>query len=281
MASGHGIILYDLITHSQHISVDISSRPANVPFMMKKLAENNTKNILAFETTLSGINVGFVSREINQIEEYIDTEREQAAMLIPTIQSVLEEAKREFKDLDLIVSTVGPGSFTGLRIGLCTARIMSMTLNKPLIGVTTLDMIMHQYLQNNNDPAPDHKYLILLETKRKDFYACFFDNKGEKISEPFASDASDILAKIQTDHNEFKMNIGGNCLQRFQDNIDTNGIEIKFLPVIERIDPVQMALHGAYLFDKYGESKGSLNPLYLREADVSFSTKPARKLSQV
>lgn len=248
--------------------------------MKKQSSDMKGKNILAFDTALSGINVGFVSREINQLERYIETEREQASKLIPTIQGVLEEAKCGFNDLDLIVSTIGPGSFTGLRIGLCTARIMSMTLNIPLIGLSTLDIMRHQYLQELGQVEPSQVFLMLLETKRKDFYGAFYNAQGNEIGEPFATSAPVILEKISEMHQGVYIRIGGDCLERFKEDIDTDSIDIDFLPDFQRVAPVLMARYGAEMFAEKGTQKEPIEPLYLREADVSFSNKPVRKLGK-
>lgn len=65
----------------------------------------------------------------------------QAEMLLPMIEQALAESGLSYDTLDAVAVTVGPGSFTGVRIGLATAKGIALAANKPLIGVTTLEAV--------------------------------------------------------------------------------------------------------------------------------------------
>lgn len=65
----------------------------------------------------------------------------QAEMLLPMIEQALAESGLSYNTLDAVAVTVGPGSFTGVRIGLATAKGIALAANKPLIGVTTLEAV--------------------------------------------------------------------------------------------------------------------------------------------
>lgn len=70
-------------------------------------------------------------------------ERGQAEALVPMLSAVLAEAGVAWADLDRLSVTVGPGSFTGLRVGLATARAASLASGVPIVGVTTLEAFAH------------------------------------------------------------------------------------------------------------------------------------------
>src|SRR4028119_519952 len=67
-----------------------------------------------------------------------DVQKEQASWLHPAIREVLVNTGKTLKELDAVGITVGPGSYTGLRIGMSTAKGLCYALNIPLIGVNTL-----------------------------------------------------------------------------------------------------------------------------------------------
>ena len=73
--------------------------------------------------------------------------RGQSVALVPMIQDVMLEAHQAFEELDAVAVTVGPGAFTGLRIGLAAARGMALALGVPCLGVTTLETVAHSFFK--------------------------------------------------------------------------------------------------------------------------------------
>ena len=113
-------------------------------------------------------------------------QRGHAERLMPLVRAVMVEANIRFTDLDLIAATVGPGGFTGLRIGLASARGLALAAKRPLIGVTTLEAIARA------QPARDIPLLVALDTKRADIYLQTFDPEGLPLTEPAALMPPDI-----------------------------------------------------------------------------------------
>jgi len=109
--------------------------------------------------------------------------RGQAERLVPLVEEVLEEAETDWGGLDALAVTIGPGAFTGLRIGLSTARGFALAAGKPLIGVTTLDAVAHSVPESERE---DRNVLVALDAKRADVYAQLFDPSLKPISEPVA-----------------------------------------------------------------------------------------------
>ncbi len=97
--------------------------------------------------------------------------RGQAEALAPMIADVLDEADVSAHALDLLAVTVGPGAFTGLRIGLATARAMSLAADVPCLGLTTTEVIAHAM---DDASLPDGSLLVALDSKRSDIYVQTF-----------------------------------------------------------------------------------------------------------
>ncbi|MEX0583186.1 MAG: tRNA (adenosine(37)-N6)-threonylcarbamoyltransferase complex dimerization subunit type 1 TsaB, partial [Sneathiella sp.] len=75
-------------------------------------------------------------------------------ILMPMIEALMRDVGLTYADIDLIAVTVGPGTFTGLRIGLAAARGMSLAARKPLIGVTTLEALAAAVPEAMTDGRP-------------------------------------------------------------------------------------------------------------------------------
>ena len=251
------------------------------------MSKNIEKTVLAIDTALGGVSVGIMATNGHIASRMIETARQQAAILVPTIQEIVREAETDFADIDLIVCSKGPGSFTGLRIGLATARTMALALEKPVIGLNTLDVMARHYNTPNNTPSPQagglnesgRALLIVLETKRQDFYARYYDTDGSPLSEPLAADAAEIIARAPVDD----FNIGGDCLERFREVspcVESREDKLTFLEEYKQPDPILMAQYGLELNEEPGD-QGTPHPLYLRGADVSQPKTPPRKLAGV
>jgi tRNA threonylcarbamoyladenosine biosynthesis protein TsaB len=99
--------------------------------------------VLAFDCAVSGLGVA-VLRDGVCLASLAEEGRDQAARLIPAIETVLAQASTDRRDVDLIAVTVGPGSFTGVRVGLAAARGLCVGLGVPLAGLATTAVLLAQ-----------------------------------------------------------------------------------------------------------------------------------------
>ncbi|MCH1911092.1 tRNA (adenosine(37)-N6)-threonylcarbamoyltransferase complex dimerization subunit type 1 TsaB [Leptospira noguchii] len=97
--------------------------------------------------------------------------RESSKLLIQELKNVLQ--KSDWKTPDLIVSALGPGSFTGLRIAVATARNLSQLWKIPAIGFDSLNVYASFYYQEVGDPV-----IVGIEAKQKKIYFGMEDNRG-------------------------------------------------------------------------------------------------------
>lgn len=127
--------------------------------------------ILALDVAVSGCNVACFDSQTGQTTlKNWPTDRGQAEMLVPMIGECVTEAGWAMDDIDRIAVTRGPGSFTGVRIGLATARTLGLALAVPVLGFSTLAVMLEQAQGLGQQPKPDN-ILAIIDTKRDDYYA--------------------------------------------------------------------------------------------------------------
>ncbi|TYC51864.1 tRNA (adenosine(37)-N6)-threonylcarbamoyltransferase complex dimerization subunit type 1 TsaB [Rhodobacterales bacterium] len=114
--------------------------------------------------------------------------RGHAERLMDMIGEVMAEASTAFSDLDRVVVTVGPGSFTGLRVGLSVARGFGLVLGKPVVGITTLAAIARAAAPS--DGGAD--LLVALTGKGEEVYCQQFTADGEVCGDAGVRTLSDL-----------------------------------------------------------------------------------------
>lgn len=102
-----------------------------------------------------------------------------ASNLTLFIEEALQMAKLSYAQLDAIAVSKGPGSYTGLRIGVSTAKGLCFALDKPLIAIGTLQMMANGFLQQH----PNYGGLIcpMIDARRMEVFTAMFDNKLQRL----------------------------------------------------------------------------------------------------
>jgi tRNA threonylcarbamoyladenosine biosynthesis protein TsaB len=114
--------------------------------------------------------------------------RGHAERLIPMIEAVLAEARLDYAALDAIVATVGPGTFTGVRVGLAAARGLALAAARPLIGVATLEA-----LAAATDAAAGRTVVAVMASGRDRAYVQTFGPGPRALDEPTAPRLDDLV----------------------------------------------------------------------------------------
>ncbi len=131
--------------------------------------------VLGIDSASAACSAAVVSEGCVLSREYREMTRGHAEVLVPMVQDAMAAAGCGFSDLALLAATVGPGSYTGLRVCLAAARSMALAAGLPLAGVTTLEAVAAA------QPVSDTPLLVALGTGRKDVYV-----------QPYASLAGDL-----------------------------------------------------------------------------------------
>jgi tRNA threonylcarbamoyladenosine biosynthesis protein TsaB len=137
--------------------------------------------ILHIETATSvcSICLSINGKLISIREENI--EKIHASAITIFIDEVTKESDIEFSELNAIAVSKGPGSYTGLRIGVSTAKGLCFALNKPLIGISTLQAMAIGFSKNFSLSKGDIFICPLLDARRMEVYSAFYNHEGNII----------------------------------------------------------------------------------------------------
>jgi tRNA threonylcarbamoyladenosine biosynthesis protein TsaB len=152
--------------------------------------------ILAIDTSSSACSVSIMVNDIFLSQQNIKIDRGHAAAIMPMVQKGLLQSKILPKELKLIATTVGPGSFTGLRVGMAAAKGLAVAINIPLIGVSCFDAVAQRADKNVLSPTPD-LLIIALNSKREELYIECRDKTGDQIFLGQAISNNDFLNKLR------------------------------------------------------------------------------------
>ncbi len=141
--------------------------------------------ILCIETSTSVCSVSVSGDgEILSVREVTDA-KSHASQLTPFITDALKESGFTPRDLSAIAVSKGPGSYTGLRIGVSTAKGMAFALNVPLISVSTLLSMASGFLEKHPDFSGNSKILLcpMIDARRMEVYSAIFNCKLKELRE--------------------------------------------------------------------------------------------------
>lgn len=121
--------------------------------------------------------------------------RGQAERLIPMCQEVCDTAGLSFADLDALAVTCGPGTFTGVRIGLAAAKGLALALDIPLVGLTTLEVVA----QNAAVAGSEGRIAVAHDARRAEVYLQIFeaaDGRALATTDPAAVPLAEVAATL-------------------------------------------------------------------------------------
>ena len=186
-----------------------------------------------------------------------EMEHGHAEALIPMVQAVMADAHIGYDDLDLIAAGTGPGSYTGVRVGLASARAIASAAGKPLSGVSNFDAVVAAC-------GDDRPSLVALETRRADLYIQLFTPIGDADSPPSIV-TEDGLATLfdRRDH----ILVAGDAANRAVAILNAAGRTARAHPTAGHTDARFIAERAAERWQRDGTTGGT-EPIYLRPPDA-------------
>ena len=171
--------------------------------------------ILCIETSTAVCSVALVDKsDVIALRESLDGQNH-AEKITVFIDEMMKEANISYNDLDAVAVSMGPGSYTGLRIGVSTAKGFCYAIEKPLIAIDTLaamaEGFISQQTTDNSQQTLSTVYCPMIDARRMEVYSAFFNDKLERLSETKA---------IIIDENSFSDLKQNNHLYLFGDGAD-------------------------------------------------------------
>ena len=150
--------------------------------------------VLAIDTALEACSAALIDTAAAEplAVQSLDLDRGHAEALIPLIERVLKSAGASFDSVDRIVTTIGPGSFTGLRVGISAARGLALVSGKPAVGVTTLAALIAPYI-TESDAVP---VVAALDARHGNLYLQMVGAGGRTLVAPRASSLRDAIRAV-------------------------------------------------------------------------------------
>ena len=222
------------------------------------------KNVLAIDTAtkLLGLSLKVGNSTYNsQINEgFTHSEK-----LLPMINNLLLEANISVSNLDLLVCTRGPGSFTGLRIGMSTLKGISLGAGIPLVTVPTLDL--YAYLHSNFMGV----VLPIIDARKRSFYTAIFRN-GIRESNNLDINSNEIITLMNNEKAVLLTGVDANILHEKLSKDPKFSIDSEY----ERSYSKELLKLGLVYYNKHGSDALRQGPEYIRKSEAELMLQKKR-----
>lgn len=214
--------------------------------------------VLAIDTALEACSAAILDtdRQSGIVSRSQPMMRGHAEALMPLIAAAMSAADTEFSQLDRIAVTVGPGSFTGLRVGVAAARGIALATGKPVVGLTTLAALAAPFFEADESAA----LLAAIDARHGQVYMQLFGPGGRSLVAPRVASVREAVRAATASPTR----IVGTGAKLIDDAWPDNERRPSLVSAVRAADVAWVARLGAAIVDLTAPVK----PLYLREADA-------------
>lgn len=214
--------------------------------------------VLAIDTALAACSAAVLDTVLGRViaAESEPMVRGHAEALIPLIARVMRRAEVAFADLDRVAVTVGPGSFTGLRVGISAARGIALSAGKPALGVSTLSAFAAPHLAEDKTV----RVIAVIDARHEHVYLQVFGPGGRIAVAPRLAPLSEAVQAAA----DAPARLVGSAAQAVADRLPRGTPALRRVDAREAPDIDWVARMGAVL----PESQAPPKPQYLRAPDA-------------
>jgi tRNA threonylcarbamoyladenosine biosynthesis protein TsaB len=226
--------------------------------------------ILAIDTALDACAAGILDTDAGNMlaQESQAMKRGHAEALMPLIGRVIKEAGIAFTDLDRIAVTTGPGSFTGLRVGLSAARGIALAAGKPVVGLTTLTA----YAAPIVGQGGEHPIIAAIDARHDQVYFQVVSGNGNSLIRPRVAPIEEALGASRFG----AVHLVGNAATILSQRWPTHALP----PFNVDSQPAPDIAWVAWLGAAVNPDTAPARPFYLRPPDAKPATGPLHKAAR-
>jgi tRNA threonylcarbamoyladenosine biosynthesis protein TsaB len=219
-------------------------------------------NALAIETGASAGSVAILKNGKLAALTFLDIKVTHSERLMPAIDFALNNCRMKISDLDAVYFANGPGSFTGIRIGLATAKGICNALNIPLIPINTLTVLAMNCIPIEKEIA------VVQDAKMGELYAALYDKDLNEIVAPHNCFPKDFAEKLENRNVVFC----GSGFEVYKDILIDQAKEWKSSPEFLNV-PLASAMFNIddrFIDEHTGDKLERLEPFYLRKSQAEL-----------
>ncbi len=153
---------------------------------------------LAIDTSGAHLTVALIDGDKVFSDFTLDTGLKHSISLMPKIEEVIKKANVSLSEIDLFSAVIGPGSFTGIRIGVSTVKAFSYAFNKKVLPVTSFEVLEYN--------KPCGKNLAIIDARHDNYYACGYTDNRISIEPTFLS--GEEILKLSSEYEVLSSNKG-------------------------------------------------------------------------
>ena len=219
-------------------------------------------NILAIDTSGIVASVAIANNDKILGEISLNYKQNHSVTIMPIIDNLLKMLELDIKDIDYFALSNGPGSFTGLRIGVATIKAMAHALNKKIIPISTLEAMAYNIIDSNRYIVP------IIDAKAERIFTAIYENKGgipTPILEQQAMTITELLDFIKSNNIE-PVFLGDGSIS-YRHIIEKDFKEQNFAPMSLNMQRASSLASLAFLYEEYGKyvEYNNLGIQYLRK----------------
>ena len=219
---------------------------------------------LAFDTSSKTVAVALLQDDVILYDTIINVGLNHSEVLLPAIDQACLQTKIKISEIDLFACTIGPGSFTGLRIGVCTLKALMLTTGKPAVGISSLTALALNVSKNSKIICS------VMDAGRGQVYIAYYRYKENGIIDQMGTEKAVDPQEIMHNQEQDIIFVGDGAIKYADILSNTKTKEINIASALQQY--IRASAVGFLGREKYDRNEllnaETFVPVYLRSADA-------------